>query len=257
MTAPSSPTPSTPSTKRAHGTRNLFIAVATVVVLAGVAVGGYALWYLFLSPPGPAAIGSSAPVIPSGTGLPAPASMDGTWTVNDSLGSMSDFSASWAGYQVQEQLVGVGAHTAVGRTPSVTGSMTLSGAIVDNVQVTADLTALKSDDSHRDDQLSHQAIDTSQFPTATFKTTQPIDLGTLPPDGTTVTVTAKGDFTLHGVTKTVDISLQAVRQGGIIAVTATLPVTFADYGFQGPNSFSILSVDDHGTMELHLLFTHA
>lgn len=72
-----------------------------------------------------------------------------------------------------------------------------------------------------------------------------------------MTVTAKGAFTLHGVTWTVDISLQAVRQGGIIAVTGTLPVTFADYGFQGPNSFSVLSVDDHGTMELHLLFTHA
>ena len=255
MTVPSSPTPSTPSTKRAHGKRNLLIAVAAVVALAGVAVGGYGLWYLFLSPAGPAAVG--APVIPSGTGAPAPASMDGTWNVNTSLGSISDFSASWAGYRVQEQLVGVGANTAVGRTPNVTGSMTLSGAVIDNVLITADLTTLKSSDSNRDGQLRRQAINTDQFPTAIFKTIQPVDLGTLPADGTTVTVTAKGAFTLHGVTRTVEISLQAVRQGGIIAVTGTLPVTFADYGFQGPNSFSVLSVDDHGTMELHLLFTHA
>ena len=66
-----------------------------------------------------------------------------------------------------------------------------------------------------------------------------------------------GDLTIHGVTKPVDINLQAQRQGGIIAVSGTLPVVFADYGFDGPNSFSVLSVDNHGTMELHLLFTHA
>jgi polyisoprenoid-binding protein YceI len=257
MTAPSSPTSPIPSTNRAHGMRNLLIAVVAVVVLAGVAVGGYGLWYLFLSPPGPAAVASSSPVIPSGTGMPAPASLDGTWNVNTSLGSISDFSASWAGYRVQEQLAGVGANTAVGRTPNVTGSMTLSGAVIDNVLITADLTTLKSSDSNRDNQLRRQAINTDQFPTAIFKTIQSIDLGTLPADGTNVTVTAKGAFTLHGVTRTVDISLQALRQGGIIAVTGTLPVTFADYGFQGPNSFSVLSVDDHGTMELHLLFTHA
>ena len=57
--------------------------------------------------------------------------------------------------------------------------------------------------------------------------------------------------------KNVAITLTALRQGGIIAVTGTMPVVFADYGFQGPNSFSVLSVDNNGIMELHLLFTHA
>jgi hypothetical protein len=64
-------------------------------------------------------------------------------------------------------------------------------------------------------------------------------------------------FQLHSVTKTVTVALQALRQGGIIAVTGSLPITFSDYSIQKPNSFSVLSVDDHGTMELHLLFTHA
>jgi polyisoprenoid-binding protein YceI len=253
MAAPHSPATPAPA-GRSHTTRNLLIALVAVVVLGGVAVGGYGLYYLFLSPAGPAA--ANAPAIPSG-GPPVPGSLDGTWNVNTSLGSMSDFTASWAGYRVQEQLVGVGAHTAVGRTPGVTGSMTLTGAVVDNVQITVDLTALSSGDSNRDNQLRRQAINTDQFPTAMFKTIQPIDLGTLPAEGQTVSVTAKGAFTLHGVTKTVDIALRVLRQGGVIAVTGTLPVVFADYGFQGPNSFSVLSVDDHGIMELNLLFTHA
>jgi polyisoprenoid-binding protein YceI len=243
--------------RRSHNARNLLIAVLAVVVLGAVGVGGYGLWYLFLSPAGPAAVTAADPVIPANAVVAAPASLDGTWNVNTSLGSMSDFSASWAGYRVQEQLVGVGAHTAVGRTSTITGSMTLNGAVIDNVQITADLTALQSDDPNRDKQLKRQAINTDQFPTAMFKTIQPINLGTLPAEGQTVSATAKGAFTLHGVTKTVDIDLKAMRKGGVIAVAGTLPVVFADYSFDGPNSFSVLTVDNHGTMELHLLFTHA
>ncbi len=256
MTADSSPTPPEP-VRRTHTTRNLLMVLIALVVVAGVAVGGYGVWYLFLSPAGPAAVASGAPVVPSGAGVPAPSSLDGTWNVNTSLGSMTDFSASWVGYRVQEQLVGVGANTAVGRTPLVSGSMTLTGAVVSNVSITADLTGLKSSDPNRDNQLRRQAIDTDQFPNATFTTTQPIDLGTLPAEGQTVSVVANGSLTLHGVTRSVNITLAAVRQGGVIAVTGTLPVTFADYGFSGPTSFSVLSVDNNGIMELHLLFTHA
>jgi len=54
----------------------------------------------------------------------------------------------------------------------------------------------------------------------------------------------------------VTIPLQATHQRGIIAVAGSLPIVFSDYGIAKPNSFSVLSVDDHGTMELHLLFTH-
>lgn len=106
----------------------------------------------------------------------------------------------------------------------------------------------------RDGQLARQGIQTSQFPNATFKLTQPIELGPLPPDGQTVNVTAIGDFTVHGVTKPAQIALQAKRSGTTIAVTGSLPVKFADYGVSAPNSFVVLSVDDLGTMEFQLLF---
>lgn len=256
MATSGSHTPPTTAT-RSRTTRNILIAAVAVVVLGGVAVGGYGVWYLFLRPGGPAAVDVAPPAIPSGVAVAAPASMDGTWQVSDTLGSMDNFTASWAGYRVKEQLGGIGANTAVGRTPKVTGSMTLTGAVVDNVQITADLTALASDAPERDGQLRRQAIDTDQFPTAFFKSIQPVDLGTLPADGATVSATARGALTLHGVTRTVDVAIQAVRQGGLIVVTGSLSVTFADYGFQGPTSFAVLSVEDHGVMELHLLFTHA
>jgi polyisoprenoid-binding protein YceI len=233
----SSPTGPASGNSPSHGKRNLLIALLAVLIVAGVAGGGYGLWYILIGPSAPAAVGT--PALPVGATIAAPASLDGTWNVNVTLGNVSDGSATFAGYRVQEQLVGVGGHTAVGRTPKVSGSMTLTGTVVS------------------DNQLHGQALETDTFPTATFALTQPIDLGKLPTDGTSVSASATGTLTLHGVTKTVTVALQAVRQGGIIAVTGSLPIVFSDYSIQKPNSFSVLSVDDHGTMELHLLFTHA
>ena len=222
--------------------RNLLVVVS-LFVLAGIAAGGFGLWYILIGTASPAA---AAPVMPAGISVPAPASLDGSWQVSTSLGSMNDFSASWVGYRVQEQLAGVGGHTAVGRTPKVTGSLTLSGSTVSAVSITADLTALASDSSQRDDQLRRQSLQTDTFPTATFTLTAPIALGSLP----------AGNLTIHGTTRSVQISIGAQRQGGVIAVAGSVPIVFGDYGFQGPSSFAVISVNDHGILELHLLFTH-
>ncbi|HEX7498388.1 MAG TPA: YceI family protein [Candidatus Limnocylindrales bacterium] len=231
--------------------RRILLAVS-IVVVAGIAAGGFGLWYILIGAPGPAA---AAPAIPAGASVPPPASFDGSWQVNTSLGSMNDFSSSWVGYRVQEQLAGIGGHTAVGRTPKVNGTLTLAGSTVTAVSISADLTVLSSDSAQRDDQLRRQAIETDTFPTTTFVLTQPIALGSLPADGATVSATATGNLTIHGVTKSVQISIQAQRQGGIIAVAGSIPIVFGDYGFQGPSSFAVVSVNDHGIMELHLLFT--
>jgi polyisoprenoid-binding protein YceI len=186
-----------------------------------------------------------------------PASFDGTWKVDTSIGSFSESTSSFVGYRVQEQLANIGANTAVGRTPDVSGIITLQGTTVTAVEVTANLATLKSNDDRRDGQLHRQALETDQFPAATFKLTQPIDLGTAPAEGQAVSVTATGDLTLHGKTKSVQIPLKAKRAGGVIAVTGSLEITFADFGIAKPTSFLVLSVQDHGTLELQLFFTRA
>ena len=246
--------------------------IGGAVLVALIAGGGFGFWYLFLRPSGPAPVSisnvplatapgvapttaaGSAPVTASGSSA-ANGSLDGTWKVDQSVGSFSDFSGSFVGYRVQEQLASLGAKTAVGRTPDVTGSITLQGTTVSAGTFTADLTTLESDDDRRDGQLRRQGIQTSQFPSATFTLTQPIALGALPADGASIQATATGDFTLHGVTKSVQVPLQARRSGNVIAVTGSLPVAFADYGIEKPSSFVVLSIDDHGAMEFQLLFT--
>ena len=234
--------------------RRAFVLGLGIFLILGLAGGSYGLWYILIGPSGPAAV---TPVIPAGTNIPIPAALDGQWTVNTSLGSLGDGSVSFAGFRVQEQLVGVGGHTAVGRSTKVGGSLTLTGAVISQVQMTVDMTGLTSDDPLRDQQLARQAIETTKYPSATFKLTTPLDLGSLPGEGKIITAQATGDLTLHGVTRTVTISLQAQRVGGVIAVAGSLPIIFGDWSVQKPNSFSILSVDDHGTMEFHLLFTHS
>ena len=148
---------------------------------------------------------------------PAVATLDGTWTIDRSIGSYDyaaqDFSGSWAGYRAQEELVGLGGTEAVGRTPDIDGSLTLAGNQLTGANLTVDLTTLASDESMRDGQLGHQGVETDQFPTATFVLTAPIDLGTIPAEGTSINVTATGDLTLHGQTKSVRIPLAAVQQG--------------------------------------------
>jgi polyisoprenoid-binding protein YceI len=230
--------------------------VAAALVVAVAAGGVYGAWYILVGPASPSSVAGVGPVIPSGAAVPAPASLDGLWLVSDRLGSFNDNSSSWVGYRVQEQLAGIGGHTAVGRTPKVTGQITLSGSTASNVQITANLTALVSDDSRRDTELRDKALETGTYPTAVFKSTQPIAVNPLPAEGQKASATATGALTLHSVTRTVHLSLQVLREGGIIAVSGSVDIVFADYGFQGPTSLAVITVEDHGIMELHLLFTH-
>lgn len=239
---------------------NLTRMLAAAVLVAGVAAAA-GLWYVFFRPSGPApvALSSASPsgggaaiatLSPGGSGGPAgtlSGGIDGTWSIDPSQGS-------FVGYRVQEQLAGIGGNTAVGQTTGVTGSLAISGTKVTDVSIMADLAQLKSDDDRRDGQLRQRGLETDAFPMATFKLTQPIDLGSVPADGQTISVTATGQLTLHGVTKTVEIPLQARLNGTAIEVVGSLEITFADYSITPPTSFIALSVANHGTMELHLFF---
>lgn len=259
--------------------RGPLLAVVALVVVVAAAAGA---WYLFLRPAGPAPVSlasaSPATEAPASTAAAATASpsadatespsadatavapggddgIAGTWTVDPSVGSFDDFSGSFVGYRVREELASIGATEAVGRTPDVTGSLTVEGTSITAATFEADLTTLRSDESNRDRQLGRQALETGQFPTATFTLTAPIDLGAVPAEGETFEATATGDLTLHGVTKTVEIPMQGKLENGVVTVVGSLPILFADYDIEKPSSFVVLSVEDNGTMEFQLHFS--
>jgi polyisoprenoid-binding protein YceI len=179
--------------------------------------------------------------------------------VDPALGSFDydagDFSGSWVGYRVQEELAGVGGTTAVGRTPEVTGSLTIEGTTITEADFEADLTSLQSDESMRDGQLRRQGIQTDQFPTATFVLTQPIELGALPAPGEDIELVAVGDLTLHGVTKGVSIPLHAALHDGVIAAAGSFTFTWDDFDMERPTAQRVLSLADDVTMETQLFFS--
>ena len=106
--------------------RRTGVAAGAVVVLVVVlAAGGFAFWQLFGgSDPSPVALNpvtsAAAPTATASSG----GSLDGTWTIDDTSGSLAEGISSFAGYRVKEELAGTGANTAVGRTQNVSGSLT-------------------------------------------------------------------------------------------------------------------------------------
>lgn len=225
------------------------LAAGGAAVLLTVALGA---GYFFLRPAGPPPVSLGA--VPA-AGTSTPGALDGSWTLEPSAGS--DAGGSFVGYRVQEQLAGIGAHTAVGRTSDVTGSFTLRGTTVTAGSITADLATLKSNEPLRDAQLVHRGLQTASYPTATFLLTQPIALGGFPMPGVPVRADVTGRLTLHGRTRTVTIPVQARLAGTTVEVVGSLTIAFADYGIIPPTSFVALSVADHGILEFQLVFAHA
>jgi polyisoprenoid-binding protein YceI len=130
------------------------ISAAVVVVAAGA---GFALWQVLAGDaPPPVALTSLPPSSASsasGSASSAGDGADGTWTIDAASGSLADGSSTYAGYRVQEELSGIGANTAVGRTQNVTGSMTIDGTTITDLEITVDMTTLASDDDRRDNSL--------------------------------------------------------------------------------------------------------
>jgi polyisoprenoid-binding protein YceI len=229
------------------------LALGMVVLVALVAAG----WYFFLrSDPEPRAAITETPVVTdapasggsTGSGTAASA-LDGTYTVTP--GGTDNF----VGYRVTEKLVAnVVQTTATGRTNNVTATLTIHGTTVSDVTVTADLRSLTSDNDLRDGRIRDQGLESNRFPQAKFVLTTPIQLPTPPAAGETVTADATGDFTLHGVTKRVTISMQGRWDGKVVQVVGSMPITFGDYGIRAPSSPLVASIDDHGEMELKLFF---
>lgn len=244
-----------------------------VAALAAVIVLSAAFWYFVLrddSPP-PVSLDSALDTItqtPSATatmgagdptaGAANPtatteaepsAGIDGEWAVDTSQ-------ETFVGYRVEEELAQIGATTAVGRTPNVTGGITIAdGVVAAGAVIEADMTTLQSDSGLRDGQLRNQGIQFGQFPTATFTLTEAVELPAGLEEGERVSTTLVGEFELHGVTQPVEIPVEAQLSNGLIVVVGSITIAFADYDIEAPNAARVLSIADNGVMEFQLFFS--
>jgi polyisoprenoid-binding protein YceI len=233
------------------------LLLAIVAAFAVVAIGAGAAYYFLLRNDSPPEVSVQSAVQAVTSGSP---------TAGNTLSSDADLAGSWklvagpnsfAGYRVNENLAGVGAATAVGRTNALDGTLSFDGKSITSATINADLTQLKSDKAQRDNALRQQALETSKFPSATFALSSPISIDKVPVDGQTVTQTVAGKLTLHGVTRDVQLQVQGTLASDQLVVVGSTPILFSDYGMNSPHAAAVLSVDDHGTMELQLVFAKA
>ncbi len=247
--------------------------VIGAIVIAGalIVAASVGIWAIFLNNDAPApvslqeAIASiGTPTAESDTGAATAAETDASGAGADSSESgtttnwtVAAGSETFVGYRIGEELATIGTTVTVGRTSSVTGTITISGPTVESAMIEANLQELTSNDSRRDRTLQNRGLETASYPTATFALSQPIDLGGELTDGAIYSVVAIGDLTLHGTTQAVEIPMEAQYIAGTLVIVGSLEIELADYGITAPTTRIALAVDDHGTMELQLVLERA
>jgi polyisoprenoid-binding protein YceI len=230
--------------------RNLILASAGAVGLLAAAGLGIAYVVVFAgSSPQNLAL-SSPTATPTASSTISSASATGTWSVS---------SGSQAGYRVREQLAGLPAPSdAVGRTSSIHGSLTIAGSgssyTVSAASITVDVNTLTSDRSMRDQRIRRMGLESDRYPTATFVLSSPITLPADAGNGQAFRISATGALTIHGVTRTVTIPIDARLNGSQIELAGSITFPFSDFGMTPPSIGGFVSVQDDATMEFALKF---
>jgi len=183
-----------------------------------------------------------------------PEGIDGTWTIDDEIGSF-DFetaSGSFAGFRVAEELT-VGSVTAVGRSGEVAGSVTIADGTLTGAEVTVDMTTIESNDGRRENAI-RRAISATDFPEASFAFDGGVDVSSIGVGGVAQSFEIEGDLTVAGVTNPVTFMIDAnVRDDGFAVIVGSTEITWLDFGVTPPSAAIVVSVADEGTVEFQLI----
>lgn len=229
----------------------LKIVIGVVVALAVLIPAGTYVFLNFIEDDAPAKLTLSSTPSTTAGGSPSTSAagtsiaLPGTW---------SPTAQSIFGYRVKEVLFGQ-SKEAAGRTSKVTGTLVIEGDQVTTTELAVDMASVVSGEDRRDSQFRGRIMNVAQFPTATFKLTQPIRVDSAA-DGTPITAKATGDLTLHGTTKSVTFDLQAQRDGAQFKVNGTIPIKFAEWNIPNPSN-PAATTEDNGVLEFLVVFQKA
>ncbi|HEX6619711.1 MAG TPA: YceI family protein [Solirubrobacteraceae bacterium] len=211
------------------------VVLAIVVVAVALVAGGYAVLAL---------TGDDAPPPPRLQGRPA---QEGAASPGAGRWHPVAPAGSFVGYRVDERYLGVGVRTAVGRTSAVTGAVTVNGDRVEDADLRADMTTVRSDQARRDDALRHRAIETDRYPSARFTLAGPIAIGARPRRG-------KGTLTLHGRRAAIAVTVRGQRlSGDRLELVGSAPIRFAPFAIERPSVAGLVTVSDYGVLEFRLV----
>jgi polyisoprenoid-binding protein YceI len=213
------------------------LALAVVVVAVVVVAGGYAVLAL---------TGDDAPPPPALSGKPSAAAGAGGGTGSQRWQPLRG-EGTFVGYRVNEEYLGVGVRTAVGRTSAVSGTVTVDGDRLRAADLTVDMRSLRSDQSRRDATLRYRGIETDRFPRARFTLTAPVALS---PRARRTT----GALLLHGRRAAVVVTVRGQRlASGRLELVGSARIGFARFAIEPPSVAGLVSVRDRGVLEFRLV----
>ncbi|MBY4036228.1 YceI family protein [Rhodococcus fascians] len=151
------------------------------------------------------------------TAIALPELTAGTWAI--------DPTHSTVGFTVRHLVVS----KVRGRFQNFSGTVTVAADGTPSVDAEIDVTSITTDNEQRDGHLkTADFFEVEKFPTATFKSTS------VKADGGDFVVT--GDFTLHGVTKPIDLKLEfngvnaGMGNGPVAGFEASTTINRKDFG---------------------------
>jgi polyisoprenoid-binding protein YceI len=243
--------------------KKILIAVVVIAVVAGVG-----LFILDRTLFAPAAVSTAVPVAPTiaaPTKAPAqavaqptqpPAATEAaqpqaTTAAAPATGAAVvyriDASQSEAHYEVSETFFqGNRLNLAVGRTKGIAGDVLVDFANPANSQIgtiVIDVSQLTSDEGRRDNFIRNNALQSSQYPQATFKPTKVEGLPASVKPGDQLTLKVTGDLTVKQTTKpvTFDVTLQTNQDK--LTGTASAEIVLSDFD-AGPIQLAMLQTED-------------
>jgi len=218
-------------------------ALGGVAALAVLVAGGTWIYIHLIEGPAPAPLS-----LKSSTKTSTGTASTGTASITNVAGTWRVASGSIVGYRVDEVLAGQN-NVAVGRTSTISGTMSISGTTVTSASFTVQMATIHSDQSQRDAQFNGRIMDTASYPTGTLTLASPVQLGVIPADGVVRTYQVAAHLTLHGHTRPVMFTLRAERTTAGIEVSGSIPVLFANWGIANPSFAGFVTTQDHGQLE--------
>jgi len=140
-----------------------------------------------------------------------------------------------------------------GKTNNVTGTVVAdpAKASASKVEVSIDLASLDTGISLRNSEMRNRYLQTSRFPTATFKSVSVVSPDAIGPNQP-VDLKVTGDFTLHGVTKRMTLPVRVVLfADGRIHITSQFNIHMPDFDIHVPKNI-LVTVDDMIPVRLDL-----
>ena len=177
---------------------------------------------------------------------PASTDINGQWRVTQTR----DENTTSVGFTFFEILPSDRRETS-GSTQDVEGYVTIEAGTLQAGEITVDMNEVSTDNERRDINVRTKILNTNEFPTATFRVTEPVDVSEIPGDGTPAKLTLDGELEIRGETRPLSHEFDVLRDGGLLVVSGDVLINRNEYGVESPD-FVAAKIDDVGELNIRI-----